>query len=891
MKECERYLWKGEKMTRTLRGVSCTLIVCLVCAALVQTAHAAWDALGCARMSSQQAASAPSGAAPRRYAPDRNVDIRHMTIDVSPDFEDLTVAGTTTIEISPIAKPLTELRLNAIDLEVSSITSTAPIADYTVSDEDITITFDPPVPAGEPTTVKIWYEAEPKRGLYFRTPEMGYLEEDTHLFTQGQTHSAPHWYPSFDYPNERFTSEVICRVPTDMTVLSNGRLIAEKRDAESGLKAVRWLQDKPHVNYLSALAAGRFRRIKSRYKDVPLAFYTPTSQIAMAQNSFKDTADMMGFFEREIGVPYPWDKYYQVVVKDFVAGGMENTSLTILNDRTLFTDATENLRSSQGLVAHEMVHQWFGDYVTCKDWSHIWLNEGFAVYYEKLYDGHKNGRDAMLYNLYRSARGVLSDRPTHKPIVCRTYTSAWEQFDYRTYPKASWVLHMLRTQLGDDLFRQCVTTYLERHALSTVVTEDLLSVIEEVTGRSFDRFFDQWLYHARHPDLSVSYSWSEKDKLAKVSVKQTHTVSDDVMLFHFPTTVRFVVDDKYVERDIFVDSPQHDFYFPLEKQPTIVRFDPEYGLLADISFQKPTEMLYAQLGQKTDVIGRLLAIESLKKKKDKKTMAKLKDILNRDPFYGVRVEASDALCDIRTDEAFDALAESLDQPDARVRQEVVGAICHFYRPESLTLTWQILKSEKNPEILADAIRNLGRYHHEKTRQSLLHYLKSTSYRNMLADAAVEAIRMLEDDSFASPLRNILAEREREFPSRSFAGALDTLAHISRSQEDKTEVREFLTGYVNHAKNRVQAGAIGALGTLGDPRAIAILETFSGDDPDDRVQRAAKSALRTLREEKKVVPAEIIHLRETVSDLKKETEKLKNDLEDLKKRLDAKEKQE
>jgi aminopeptidase N len=199
-------------------------------------------------------------------------------------------------------------------------------------------------------------------------------------------------------------------------------------------------------------------------------------------------------------------------------------------------------------------------------------------------------------------------------------------------------------------------------------------------------------------------------------------------------------------------------------------------------------------------------------------------------------------------------------------------------------------SEKNPEILADVIRNLGRYHHEKTRQSLLHYLKSKSYRNVLADAAVESIRMLDDSSFAAPLRRILVEREKEFTSRSFAGALDTLAHISRSQEDKTEIREFLTGYVNHPKKRIQAGAIGALGTLGDPRAIAILETFSGDDPDDRVQRAAKSALRTLREEKKVAPAEIIHLRETVNDLKKETEKLKNDLEDLKKRLHAKEKQ-
>jgi len=828
-------------------------------------------------------------AADPQYAPDREVDILHIVIDVTPDFKACTVAGATTIKFSPIATPLTELRLDAIDLSVSSVTSSAEVAGYTVTDEAITITFEPAVPPGAETTLTVAYQAEPKRGLYFRTPQMGYREDDTHLWTQGETHQAPHWYPNFDYPNERFTSEVICRVSEDMTVLSNGRLISEKLDPKSDLKVVRWLQDKPHVNYLIALAAGRFRKIESRYKDIPLAFYTPTSQIEHAHNSFKDTADMMAFLESEIGVPYPWDKYYQVVVQDFVAGGMENTSLTILNDRTLFTDETENIRSSQGLVAHEMVHQWFGDYVTCKDWSHIWLNEGFAVYYEKLYDGHKNGRDSMLYSLYRSARGALSDRPVHKPIVYRSYSSAGEQFDYRTYPKASWVLHMLRTELGEQLYRQCVKTYLERHALTSVVTEDLRSVIEEMTGRSFDRFFDQWLYHARHPDLTVSYNWREKEKLAKVTVKQTHTVNDDVMLFHFRTKVRFILDDQFIDHDILVDSPQHDFYFPLEKQAKIVRFDPEYGLLADITFEKPTAMLYAQLDNKADVIGRLLAIEALRKKKDKKTVAKLKDVLNKDPFHGVRVEASAALRSIHSDETFKALAESLKQADARVRQTVVEDIGGFYRPESLRLTKEILKTEKNPDILSEAIRNLGRYHAEETRQLVLHYLESKSYRSTLADAAVGAIRMLDDPSFISPLRRILREREKEFTSRGFARALDTLAHISRNEKDTTRVRNFLAGYVNHKRQRTQAGAIGALGTLGDPKAIPIIETFSGDKPDDRIQRTAKDALKNLREQKQLVPAEIMYLRETLDELKKETEKLKNDLEDIKKRLDAEEK--
>ncbi len=876
-------------MIRTVRAVFCMFIACIVGITAVETVGAGWEEFRCGRIAFA-AAQRNQGETPEpQYAPDRKVDIIHITIDVTPDFEARTIAGTTTITFAPIAKPLTELRLDAIDLTVSSVTSSAEIAGYTVADEAITVTFAPAVPPGAETTITIAYEAEPKGGLYFRTPEMGYPEEDIHLFTQGETHRAPHWFPNYDYPNERFTSEVICRVPKGMTVLSNGRLLSEKIDPKSGLKVVRWLQDKPHVNYLIALVAGRFRKIESRYRNVPLAFYTPPSESAPARNSFKDTADMMAFLEGEIGIPYPWDKYYQAVVQDFVAGGMENTTLTILNDRTLFTDATENIRSSQGLVVHEMVHQWFGDYVTCKDWSHIWLNEGFAVYYTLLYDGHKNGRDSMLYGLYRDARRILSDRPVRKPIVNRSYASAWEQFDYRAYAKGSWVLHMMRTQLGKELYRQCVKSYLERHALSSVVTEDLRSVIEELTGRSFDRFFDQWLYHAAYPDLTVNYNWSEKDKLAKISVKQTQTVNDSVMLFHFPTKVRFIFDDRFVDRDIVVDSRQHDFYFPLEAQPIIVRFDPEYGLLAEITFEKPTAMLYAQLENETDVIGRLLAIEALKKRKDKKTVAKLKNILNNDPFYGVRMEAAAVLRAIRTDEAFEALTDSLEQPDARVRQSVVRHICGFYRPESLRLTKRILKTERNPDILSDAIRNLGRYHGEDTRQLVLHYLESESYRSALADAAIVAIRMLDDSSFIEPLRKILAEREKEFTSGGFALALDTLARITRNEKDGTEVRNFLAAYVNHKKERVRARAIAALGTLGDPKAIPVLETFSGDDPDDRIQRTAKDALKKLREQKPLVPSEIIFFREMLDKLKKETEKLKNELEDLKKRLDAKEK--
>jgi aminopeptidase N len=295
----------------------------------------------------------------RKYAPDRIVDVLRVTIEVTPDFDRRSVSAVTTIRFQPIAEPVWSLALDAVDLSVSSVEASHEIDGYAVSEEQIVVTFADAVPAGAAAHVAVTYTAEPRKGLYFRTAEMGYPEEDTQLWTQGETYESRHWFPSLDYPNERFSSEVICHAPADMTVVSNGRLLSEEVDDVTGLKTSRWLQEKPHVNYLIALVVGRFAKLEAMHGDLPMAFYAPTTQREFAANSFRDTADIMAFFEEEIGVPYPWDKYDQVAVLDFHYGGMENTSLTVLTDGTLFGDETENLRDSRGLVAHELAHQWF----------------------------------------------------------------------------------------------------------------------------------------------------------------------------------------------------------------------------------------------------------------------------------------------------------------------------------------------------------------------------------------------------------------------------------------------------------------------------------------------------------------------------------------------------
>jgi aminopeptidase N len=828
-------------------------------------------------------AEAPGDSTPeRKYAPSKAIDILHLALDVTPDFKARSVAGTVTLRFKPIATPLPELKLDGVDLMVQKVDSTEKLQGWQATEKNVILTFENPIAAGKETSVTITYSAYPRQGLYFRTPEMGYKPEDMHVWSQGEADEARHWFPCYDSPNEKFTSEITCHVPEGMVVLSNGKQVSEETDSK-GLKAVRWLQDKPHVNYLICLCAGYFKKVEDKYKEVPLAFWTPASQIKQAALSFQGTKDIMAFFEKEIGIPYPWAKYYQVCVDDFNFGGMENTSLTTLTDTTLHTADTENLRDSQGLVAHEMAHQWFGDLVTCKDWSHVWLNEGFATYYDALYEGHKHGNDAMVYGFYGSAKGIIAEPNDTNSIVRRQIKSPEEMFNYLAYPKGSWVIRMLRSQLGDDLFRKCIKTYIERHQYGNAVTENLNGVIEELSGRSFDRFFDQWVYHAHHPELAVSYGWDEKTKLARISVTQNQKVGENVLLFEFPLAIRFKAKGATFDRTVEVKDKTGEFFFALPEAPKLVRVDPDFVLLARINFTPPQNMLNAQLEDKSDMVGRLLAIEQLSGKRE--NLAKLKDVLNNDAFYGVRMAASKAIRAIQTDEALDALIASVKQPDARVRKQVATDIGGFYREASYGAIQKLVSTEKNPDIKAAYVTALGAYHQSDVHGKLVEYLNSESYKNHVADAAVAAMRAQDDPGYITPLLNCLQTKENAFSSRGLAQALGTLAWLARNEEKKETVREFLLERLAHKKQSVQLATINALGTLGDPKTVAVLEKFVEMPRETKERIAAEKAIAVIRDAKRPA-AELGSLRAEVLALQKENRELRKDFSDLKKKLEA-----
>lgn len=816
-----------------------------------------------------------------KYTPDKRFEIQHLALDITPDFTKRTIQGEVVLKFKVIGTPLDEIRLNAVDLRVLSAGSSEKGFRQQTTNDEIIFTFSPPLATGHEGNVTVQYTAEPARGVYFRTREMGYAA--TQLWTQGESVESRHWFPCVDHPLAKLTSEVTCHLPAGMVALSNGRQVSAKPD-EKGLTAFRWIQEKPHANYLIALVAGELEKVEEKHRDVPLEFWTTPQELPQARNSLRTTKHAMEFFETETGVPYPWVKYAQVAIQDFHWGGMENTSLTTLNDRTLYTAETENLFESNSLVAHELAHQWFGDLVTCKEWSHTWLNEGFATYYDWLWQGAFGGPNETLAALYGAAKGILSNVNETRGIVWRKYTNPGEMFNYLAYPKGAWVLHMLRSQLGPDLYRKAIHKYLERHAYGSVTTDDLRAVVEEVSGKSFERFFDQWVLGIGAPALDVNYSWDDKMGLAKITVKQTQKITEEAPLFQFPLTLQFWSKDASVEETVQVREKEEAFYISLKKAPTSVRIDPALSLLAKVNFKPTRPMLLADLADNRSIVAQLRALDQLSEKPDKEAVEKIRGALQSAEHYAVRIRATEVLQQAHSEEALAALKEAKGQSDARVRNAVLKALTGFYDTGVLQLLERCITTEKNPGVAATALRGLAAYQTPEVRSMLTKYLLKSSYKERLATGALGAIKAQEDPAMLEPLFEFLKRRSQELPSATLSLCLETVGALSRHSGSKDAGRELLLSYLNHPREQVRIAALSGLGNSEDPRAIAVLETYVNISEHKSEKAAAEKALEKIRsaqkpnEELKTVRTEISTLRDLNRELKKDVETLRKKFE-------------
>jgi aminopeptidase N len=583
------------------------------------------------------------------YAPPRHFDHLHMRLELDiPDMNEQAFTAVETLRITPVGKSRQALVFDAgNDLEIESVRIGATEQGFVHADRRLTISFHEPVALGRSVDVEIRYSGTAKRangaGLTWTKGRPRGSETDcaAQIHSQGQPPSNHTWFPCHDFPNERMTTEVIVTVEDGFVVGSNGRLLRTSlgTPAASGRPRTRWhwMQDKPHASYLVSLVVGRFSIVGlpedpdvrgPRGAGVPCWLYAPVGDERAAQMTYSKTSAMLAAFERVFDEPYPWDKYSQALVRRFAAGGMENTSATTMPDSS--ADAGDGW---DDVIAHEAGHQWTGDLLTCKSWEHVWLNEGWASYCEALWAEAAAAKGKKREYQRKVASFVTRQRmmnatyaPDYPGMVSRRWSNPLEPFmrPNDAYAKGAIVLHMLRQELGDEVFFRGVRSYIDRFRLREVETDDFRQVLEEASGRDLERFFAQWCDRPGLPRLDIELEWIEpapgeagsptqSGGELVISVKQTQRIDRDnpayalrlpvVIKSGEPGTPAFSSSTEY----LWVDMRESTHRLSLAEKPTDVVVDPNMNIAAPTRIRKPLAMLLEQLRDDTEETGTVFA--------------------------------------------------------------------------------------------------------------------------------------------------------------------------------------------------------------------------------------------------------------------------------------------
>jgi len=566
------------------------------------------------------------GNPPYHAANPRIFDILHTRLDLEFDWEKRWIIGDATIKLKPHFYPQDILILDAKSFEVIgcdrlTTSSSEPIS-FQYDGEFIYLDLGREYSRKDTLDIRIKYIAKPydriasagtavtsDRGLFF----VNHLEADTlkprQVWTQGETGFNSCWFPTIDSPNERFTQEIILTVDSTYTTLSNGALQSSVF-LEGGKKRDHWKLSKPHAPYLAMIAVGEFAKVEETDGEVPMAYYVEPQYELFARDIFGNTPEMMGFFAELLDHPFPWEKYDQIVVRDYVSGAMENTTASVFMEdlqvdrRTLLDDHWD------GIIAHELFHQWFGNLVTCESWAHLALNEGFANYAEYLWTEYKYGVDEADYGLWVERESYMQEVASGKvePIINYYFSNPDEQFDSHRYSKAGLVLHMLRNYVGDEAFFQSLGLYLKQNAFQSVEIDDLRKAFEEVTGEDLQWFFEQWFESAGHPVLDV-YHNIEGDSLY-IGISQLQ-ISDSIGMFILPLEIEINYGDASETHDVLMDAPELELSFKINQNPVLVEVDPKRILLAEIYHPKTTGELLREFDGRRTFALRREAIEAM----------------------------------------------------------------------------------------------------------------------------------------------------------------------------------------------------------------------------------------------------------------------------------------
>lgn len=778
----------------------------------------------------------------RVYERPRPFKIRHIALDLNLDLPGKAVRGTASIDIERVDQAAGEIVLDAVGFELFGVEVSGAKADHVYDGEKLRIAI--PQQLGE-ARLRIDYRAVPRRGLYFLEPDEHVQDRPRQVWSQCQDEDARFWLPCHDSPHVKQTFEIRVKVPEGWTALSNGALLSAD-EHEDGV-VHHFKMDDPLPSYLFTLVAGEFSEIDGGKADgIPLTYLVPKGREEDGRRSFARTPSMLEHFGKLTGVQYPWNKYAQVVVSDFIFGGMENTTATTLYEHTLLDERAALDITSDDLIAHELAHHWFGNYVTCRDFAHGWLNEGFATFFEHLDREAKGGRDEYEYGLRADFESYLSEANDHyrRPIVCRDYENPIDIFDRHLYEKGGLVLHMLRRKLGDDVFFRGVKTYLQRHAHSVVETRDLLRALEDVSGRALEQFFDQWVHSPGHPQLEVGIEHEDGVLAVRVQQKQAQGEAKPnegkVPLFAFDLVLEIAEADGTIRREVRrIEKADETIAFPQPKRPRYVVVDPDFAVVAEVDLSMPLDLLKNQLTEAKTARGRWLACGPLGKKGTDPAIEALgASLANENEFWGVRAQAALALGQTRLEAAFAILERSLSIAHPKVRRAVVQGLGNFKTDAAARALTPIALRDASYLVEADAARSLGKTRKASGFETLVEILDRPSWADVIRAGALDGLAALRDER-AVP--HVLARTRYGISSRGRRAAVMALAKLSTDRV----AREALEDLLDDRDPHLRADVARALVELGDPKSRAALAARLEREDDGRVRRQLREALRDL----------------------------------------------
>jgi len=669
-------------------------------------------------------------------------DVIHYKVSLDVDLDNKSLTGTNEITLSPFNNGFNKCILDAESLVVEKVLGNdGDILVFEQKNTKLYIDLQKEYKHTDKIRITVSYKLDtPVLGLRF----FDETDENPQMVSSDCfPNKSRQWIPLYDYPHDKASNEMIVTVDKKHKVLSNGKLIGVTENASEGTHTWHWSQELPHSTYLISLSIGDFAVIKDSLGDLPINYWVYHYHVEDAKLSFEKTPHMIDFFNKLYDYDYPWAKYDQVI-SPYMGGGAEATTATLLGEGSV-TDKSAILDFSyERVIAHEIAHQWWGDLITCREWSHTWLNESFGTYSDYLYTRNEYGEDAGAYDLMGKKNQYLREAKNRymRPIVFNRYNKPGENFDSHTYPKGANVLHLLRYILRDDTFFRTISTFLHKYEFQPVDTYDLMKTVKEVSGRNMDWFFEQFVFSPGHAVFEVSKSWDESSKTLKIEILQTQDSNPKVPIYIIPVNLGFTVNGEKIVKEVWLHKKKESYEFEFDSKPRLVRFDEGNYLTKELTFKKPLEELLYQ-AENDDVIGRLWAIDEMdayaSNQKAIKTWVKL---AGNDPFWAVRKAALDKIGKYAAEDHSDLVKQSLNDEKSNVRQSAVRILGDQKDSKLIKLLRDTYETDISYIVQAEAIKAIAK---SGGRRQLKYIQKASirkTHRNVVEKAAKEAIGQL-----------------------------------------------------------------------------------------------------------------------------------------------------